>query len=344
MNEIDDIREEGDAFHDECGVFGIFGKPDAAAVVTLGLHALQHRGQEAAGIVSYDGKQFHVERHVGLIGDTFTKPAVIARLQGDRAIGHTRYSTTGGEGLRNVQPLFAELADGGFAVAHNGNITNAMTVQRKLQKRGAIFSSTSDTETILHLVAMSEEPALHRQVHRRGVPARRRLLASSPCPTKKMIGGARSARHPPARARRPRRRLHPRLRNLRPRHHRRALRARHRARRGRRHHDRTASRASSPSRGRQARFCIFEYVYFARPDSIIEGRNVYEVSKHIGAELAERDARSRPTSSCRCPIPARRRRSASPRTPAFPSSSASSATTMSAAPSSSRRIRSATWA
>ncbi len=151
------LNEADDHFHDECGVFGIFGRQDAAAVATLGLHALQHRGQEAAGIVSFDGTQFCVERHVGLISDNFTKPSIIARLQGSRAIGHTRYSTTGGAGLRNVQPLFAELADGGFAVAHNGNITNAMTVQRELQKRGAIFSSTSDTETIMHLVAMSPE-------------------------------------------------------------------------------------------------------------------------------------------------------------------------------------------
>ena len=123
-----DLRsgEADDHFHDECGVFGIFGRQDAAAVTALGLHALQHRGQEAAGIVSFDGSQFCVERHVGLISDNFTKQSVIDRLQGARAIGHTRYSTTGGAGLRNVQPLFAELAQGGFAVAHNGNITNAI--------------------------------------------------------------------------------------------------------------------------------------------------------------------------------------------------------------------------
>ena len=100
------LAEADDHFHDECGVFGIFGRQDAAAIVTLGLHALQHRGQEAAGIVSYDGTQFHVERHIGLIGDTFTKPRVIESLKGSRAIGHTRYATTGGSGLRNVQPLF----------------------------------------------------------------------------------------------------------------------------------------------------------------------------------------------------------------------------------------------
>ena len=183
----DSLNEDDDHFHDECGVFGIYGRQDAAAITTLGLHALQHRGQEAAGIVSYDGSQFFVERHVGLIGDNFTKKSVIDRLSGTRAIGHARYSTTGGAGLRNVQPLFAELADGGFAVAHNGNFTNAMTVQRDLQKRGAIFSSTSDTETILHLVAMSTE----RDFTARFISAIRQiegaysLIALS---TKKMVG------------------------------------------------------------------------------------------------------------------------------------------------------------
>lgn len=115
--------EADDHFHDECGIFGVFGPLDAATIVTLGLHALQHRGQEAAGIVSYDGTQFHAERHVGLIGDTFTKQPVLQPLKGTRAIGHTRYATAGGPGLSNVQPFFAELADGGLAIAHNGNIT-----------------------------------------------------------------------------------------------------------------------------------------------------------------------------------------------------------------------------
>src|SRR5690606_9675348 len=173
MADADDtpFSSEDDRFHDECGVFGIFGRQDAAAIVTLGLHALQHRGQEAAGIVSYDGSQFHVERHVGLIGDTFTKQSVIDRLSGTRAIGHTRYATTGGAGLRNVQPLFAELAEGGIAVAHNGNLTNAMTVQRALQKQGSIFTSTSDTETILHLVATSRE----KDINSRFIEAVRQL-------------------------------------------------------------------------------------------------------------------------------------------------------------------------
>jgi amidophosphoribosyltransferase len=277
-------HEADDHFHDECGVFGIFGRQDAAVVATLGLHSLQHRGQEAAGIVSYDGNQFCVERHVGLISDNFTKPAVISRLQGSRAIGHTRYSTTGGAGLRNVQPLFAELADGGFAVAHNGNITNAMTVQRELQKRGAIFSSTSDTETVMHLVAMSPE----RQFIDRFVSAIRQLEGAYSfvaLSTKKMVGcrdplGIRplvlgdldgawilasetcaldiiGARY---------------VRDIAP--------------------GEVVVITDSgiesifPFKPQKSRFCIFEYVYFARPDSSIDGRNVYDARKRIGMELA----------------------------------------------------------
>lgn len=278
------LESEADAFRDECGVFGILGRSDAAAIVTLGLHALQHRGQEAAGIVSFDGSQFHVERHIGLIGDTFTKQTVINRLSGNRAIGHTRYSTTGGAGLRNVQPLFAELADGGFAVAHNGNITNAMTLQRTLQKQGAIFSSTSDTETILHLVATSREPDFVS----RFVDALRQLegaFSLVALSSKKMIGcrdplgirplvlgdldgswilasetcaldiiGARYVREV-----KPGEMVVITEKGL---------------------------ESHFPFEEQRPRFCIFEYVYFSRPDTIAEGRNVYAVRKEIGLELA----------------------------------------------------------
>ena len=286
MADMDDtpFSGEDDRFHDECGVFGIFGRLDAAAIVTLGLHALQHRGQEAAGIVSYDGKQFHVERHVGLIGDTFTKQAVIDRLSGTRAIGHTRYATTGGSGLRNVQPLFAELAEGGIAIAHNGNITNAMTVQRNLQKQGAIFSSTSDTETILHLVATSRE----RGLNARFIEAVQQLegaFSLVALTSKKMIGcrdplgirplvlgdldgawifasetcaldiiGARFVRD-----------LKPGEMVV---------------------VTENGIESHFPFEPQKSRFCVFEYVYFARPDSSVEGRNVYDVRKAIGAELA----------------------------------------------------------
>jgi amidophosphoribosyltransferase len=151
MDRIDDDR-----LREECGIFGVYGHSDAAALVALGLHALQHRGQEAVGIVSYDRKQFHAERRMGLVSDHFTKSNVIDRLIGDNAVGHVRYSTTGGSVLRNVQPLFADLAGGGFAIAQNGNLTNALTLRDDLVKQGAIFQSTSDTETILQLVARSK--------------------------------------------------------------------------------------------------------------------------------------------------------------------------------------------
>ena len=129
---------EADRLREECGVFGIFGHPDAAAITALGLHALQHRGQEAAGIVSFDGKRFHSERRLGLVGDTFSRREVIDRLPGTAAVGHVRYSTTGETILRNVQPLFAELDVGGFAVGHNGNLTNGLTLRKQLVRDGEI--------------------------------------------------------------------------------------------------------------------------------------------------------------------------------------------------------------
>ena len=146
-----------DRLREECGVFGIYGHADAAALTALGLHALQHRGQEAAGIVSFDGERFQVERRLGLVGDHFSSAKTIDRLQGKAALGHVRYSTTGETILRNVQPLFAELDSGGFAVAHNGNLTNGLTLRRQLISQGAICQSTSDTEVILHLLARSQK-------------------------------------------------------------------------------------------------------------------------------------------------------------------------------------------
>ena len=144
---------DADRLREECGVFGIFGHPDAAAITALGLHALQHRGQEAAGIVSFDGKRFHSERRLGLVGDAFARREVIDRLPGNAAIGHVRYSTTGETVLRNVQPLFAELEGGGFAIGHNGNLTNGIALRKNLVHEGAMMQSTTDTEVILHLVA-----------------------------------------------------------------------------------------------------------------------------------------------------------------------------------------------
>ena len=136
---------------EECGVFGISDHEDASALVALGLHALQHRGQEGCGIVSFDGKNFHSEKRQGLVGDHFTNPTVIKRLPGKSAIGHNRYSTTGEVSLRNIQPFFADLYRGGVSLAHNGNLTNAVELRNNLVRDGAIFRTTSDTETIVQL-------------------------------------------------------------------------------------------------------------------------------------------------------------------------------------------------
>ena len=150
------ILNEDDKLHEECGVFGIYNHQDSAALTALGLHALQHRGQEAAGIVTFDGTKFISERHPGLVSDNFTKKSVINRLVGNSAVGHNRYSTTGATIQRNIQPFFADLWGGGFAIAHNGNITNALSLRDDLIRKGSIFQSTSDTETILQLVARSD--------------------------------------------------------------------------------------------------------------------------------------------------------------------------------------------
>src|SRR3979411_1620177 len=154
-SDLQDSDLKGDTLREECGVFGIFGHPDAAAITALGLHALQHRGQEAAGIVSFDRGRFHSERRLALVADTCSRREVIDRLPGTSAVGHVRYSTTGETILRNVQPLFAELNAGGFAIGHNGNLTNGIKLRRDLVSAGAMMQSTTDTEVILHLVARS---------------------------------------------------------------------------------------------------------------------------------------------------------------------------------------------
>ncbi len=145
-----------DKLREECGVFGVSNHEDASALVALGLHALQHRGQEGCGIVSYDGKNYHSEKRQGLVGDHFTKSNVIKNLPGNFAIGHNRYSTTGETSLRNIQPFFADLHLGGLSIAHNGNLTNALLLREGLVKDGAIFRTTSDTETIVQLIAKSK--------------------------------------------------------------------------------------------------------------------------------------------------------------------------------------------
>ncbi len=279
-----DLDLEGDTLREECGVFGVYGHPDAAAITALGLHALQHRGQEAAGIVSFDGGVFHLERRLGLVGDGFSDRSVIERLEGLSAIGHVRYSTTGGTILRNVQPLFAELDGGGFAVAHNGNLTNGLTLRRNLIRDGAICQSTTDTEVIVHLVARSREKrvvdrfleavktiegaySLVALTNKKLMGARdplgirplvlgeldgRYILTSETCALD--IIGARFVRD---------------IEN------------------GEAvviSDEGIESYRFAPEQ--PARPCIFEYIYFARPDSIVNGRSVYDVRKNMGQQLA----------------------------------------------------------
>jgi amidophosphoribosyltransferase len=279
-----DLDCDGDTLREECGIFGIYGHPDAAAITALGLHALQHRGQEAAGIVTFDGRVFHSERKLGLVGDSFSDRTTIERLEGHAAIGHVRYSTTGETILRNVQPLFAELEGGGFAVAPNGNLTNGLTLRRNLIRDGAICQSTTDTEVIVHLVARSRKTqfvdrfveairqiegayALVALTNKKLIGARdplgirplvigelegRYILASETCALD--IIGARFVRDV----------------------------------------ENGEIVVISENGIESVRFapkqalrpCIFEYIYFSRPDSVVNGRPVYEVRKNMGRELA----------------------------------------------------------
>jgi amidophosphoribosyltransferase len=284
VDDPDVFDPNADRLREECGVFGIYGHPDAAAIVALGLHALQHRGQEAAGIVSYDGNRFHSERRLGLVGDTFSRRSVIDGLPGTLAIGHVRYSTTGATVLRNVQPLFAELATGGFAVGHNGNLTNGLALRHHLVDEGALMQATSDTEVILHLVARSRRGrfidrfidalrqiegaySLVAATNKKLIGARDPLgirplvlgefegcpvLASETCAFD--IIGARYVRD---------------IENgeivV---------------------FDEDGAQSLKPFPPMPPRPCIFEYIYFARPDSVVGGKSVYQIRKRMGEELA----------------------------------------------------------
>src|SRR3954464_2043422 len=279
-----DFDLDGDTLREECGVFGIFGHPDAAAITALGLHALQHRGQEAAGIVSFEGTRFHSERRLGLVGDTFSRRAGIDSLPGRLAIGPLRYSTTGATILRNVQPLFAELNAGGFAVGHNGNLTNGLSLRRELVRNGAMMQSTNDTEVILHLVAQSKRArfidrfiealraiegaySLVSMTNKKLVGARDPLgirplvlgdldgcpiLTSETCALD-MIGAKYVRDIEPGEI---------------------VV------------FDEQGAHSHKPFPPKPPRPCIFEYIYFSRPDSIVGGRSVYEVRKAFGAQLA----------------------------------------------------------
>ncbi len=275
---------DADHLGEECGIFGIFGQPEATAHTALGLHALQHRGQEAAGMVSFDGEHFHNHRGLGHVADNFGAESAIQRLPGAAAIGHVRYSTTGETVQRNIQPLFADFEFGGFAIGHNGNLTNAITLRKRLVKRGCLFQSTTDTEVIIHLIAISK----HSTVIDRMVDALRQvegayslvaltddaligvrdalgvrplvlgslddahILASESCGLD--IIGAKLVRD-----------VEPGEMVV---------------------ITENGIESLKPFVKAPRRFCIFEYIYFARPDSVVEGLSVYEMRRRIGAELA----------------------------------------------------------
>jgi len=270
---------------EECGVFGIFNNKDAAALTALGLHALQHRGQEGCGIVTFDEKNFHAERKLGLVGDNFTKGKIIKNLPGSYAIGHNRYSTTGNNLIKNVQPFFADLYTGGISIAHNGNLSNAMHLRKELVRNGSIFQTTSDTETIVQLIAKSKRSkiidkiidaifkiqggyALTILINKKLIGIRdpfgirplvigklnkSYVLASETCAFD--IIGAKFFRE---------------VENgeivvI----------------------SENGLESIKPFPKKKERPCIFEYIYFSRPDSIIKNTSVYEYRKRLGAELAK---------------------------------------------------------
>jgi amidophosphoribosyltransferase len=298
------LRDAGDEdkLKEECGVFGVIGIPEAANFVALGLHALQHRGQEAGGIVSYDPTEgFNSARRFGYVRDNFTKQSLMEQLPGEVAIGHVRYSTSGGKtpALRDVQPFFGEFAMGGAAIAHNGNITNAVALRKELVERGSIFQSSSDTECIIHLMARSMqrnivermEDALRRVEGAFSIVAMTRtkligvrdplgvrplvlgqlhdgwVLSSETCALD--IIGAKY------------------IREIEP---------------GELVVITAGNGVEShfPFRKQKPRFCIFEHVYFSRPDSIIGSRSVYETRRQIGVELAKE---SPIDADIVCPVP-----------------------------------------
>ena len=270
---------------EECGVFGISNSADASTLVALGLHALQHRGQEGCGIVSFDGKKYHSEKKFGLVGDNFNKEKVLKNLPGNYAIGHNRYSTTGGTTIRNVQPFFADTNAGGIGVAHNGNLTNAITLRTKLVEDGAIFHTTSDTETIVQLVAKSKRDktidkivdalfqiqggyALVMLTQNTLIGVRdpfgirplvigklknSYVFASETCALD--IIGAKFIRD---------------------------------VENGEIVYiENDKLKSIKPFPVKKTRPCVFEYIYFSRPDSVLNGKCAYEYRKNFGIELAK---------------------------------------------------------
>ncbi len=288
--DISTIAFDDDKFHEECGVIGVWNVTDAAAITALGLHALQHRGQEATGIVTHDGVRFHAHKGLGLVGDNYSDAKTMAGLPGTRAIGHNRYATTGATLLRNVQPLFAEFEFGGFAVGHNGNLTNAHTLKQALVRRGCLFQSTTDSEVFVHLIAIS----LYATVLDRLIDALKQVTGaySLVALTNDMLIGVRDplgvrplilGRINGADGANPGWVLASEscaldmvgaefVRDIEPGEIV-AI-------------DRAGIRSLKPFAPQKSRFCVFEYIYFARPDSVMEGNSVYAARKRIGHELA----------------------------------------------------------
>ncbi len=294
---------DDDKLKEECGIFGVIGVADAANFVALGLHALQHRGQEAGGIVAYDAVEgFNSARRFGYVRDNFTKPDVMETLPGSLGIGHVRYSTAGSKGhtaIRDVQPFFGEFAVGGCAIAHNGNLTNATALRKQLIERGAIFQSSSDSECIIHLMARSMQKTLAERIKDalRAVEGAFSVIAMT---RTKLIG----VRDPMG------------------------VRPLVLGRIGEHGYvlssetcgldiigadfirevnpgemvviEQGVLTSSQPFAPAPSRFCIFEHVYFSRPDSILGGRSVYETRRQIGVELA----REAPVDAdLVCPVP-----------------------------------------
>jgi amidophosphoribosyltransferase len=276
---------DDDKLHEECGVFGIHGHGEASALTALGLHALQHRGQEASGIVTFDGEDFYAHRALGLVDDTFGDADVIEKLKGNIAIGHNRYSTTGGTFLRNVQPFFADLSFGGFAVAHNGNLTNAQSLRQQLVNDGSLFQSTSDTEVILHLMALSKKESLVDKLISSLAIKFTVRFRSSPAAGGCAVRRARRAGHSAAGDGQTGRCHGAGVRNLRIRHHRRGICARRQSR-GRLVviDDKGVHSYQCRSTNHGKPFLHFRvYLFFARPDSQLAGKSVYDMRKNIGA-------------------------------------------------------------
>ena len=270
---------------EECGVFGISNTKDASALTALGLHALQHRGQEGCGIVTFDGEKYYSEKRFGLVGDNFNKEKVLNNLKGNYAIGHNRYSTTGNNILRNIQPFFADTNAGGIGVAHNGNLTNSIALRNKLVEDGAIFYTTSDTETIVQLIAKSKRPKTIDKVidaifQIQGGYALVMLTQNSligvrdPCGIRPLVIGKLGKSYVLASetcafdiigAKFLREVENGEIVLI----------------------ENNELKSIKPFPAKKERPCVFEYIYFSRPDSLIGGKTAYEHRKNIGRELAK---------------------------------------------------------